>query len=220
MKDFAGLPGRIKAAREEYPGGMSREQLGKFLGVSRQAVARWEQPVDRDRNSVPDLETLNEIANVLGVDFFYLLVGQKYIPDIEGAEGSFIPIFRLDDFHLKQTPLFHRRTLLDIKMNTEGFQVPDASNMPNYSPRDVCVTQETHIPQPGEIMVARLPDKSINIFGKCSIAGYHKNGQPIFEIAPLNEAYPRFSSDRDELHLLAVVIEHHRNLRNQRQIQP
>ena len=46
--DFAGLPVRIKETRDAAK--MSRETLGKLVGDrSRQAVARWEQPYDRER---------------------------------------------------------------------------------------------------------------------------------------------------------------------------
>ena len=79
--DFSGIPDRIRQSRENYANraGMSREQLGEHAGVSRQAVARWEQPYDQDRNSVPDLETLSRIAEVLRIDFLWLLTGRRYV---------------------------------------------------------------------------------------------------------------------------------------------
>lgn len=79
--DFSGIPTRIQHSRENYAGGagMSREQLGEYVGgLSRQAVVRWEQPYEHDRNSVPDLETLNRIAEALRVDFLWLLTGRRY----------------------------------------------------------------------------------------------------------------------------------------------
>jgi transcriptional regulator with XRE-family HTH domain len=213
--DFTGLPGRIQEARENA--GISRENLGKFVGgLSRQAVARWERRWDQDRNSVPDLETLEKIANALRVDFLWLLTGQRFALDVESEEGGLIPVYRLEDFHLKTAPLFHKRTLAPVKEETNGFRVSDLSNSPEYKPGDIVVTEPCEVPQPGAVMVARLIEKRVNIFGRCVIGGYNTTSQAIFEIVPFNEAFPRFSSNREQIELLAVVIEHHRSLRGWR----
>ena len=57
---------RISQLRKEK--GISQEALGEHLGVSRQAVSRWE--LDQ---SVPDITTLNEIASFFEVSVIYLL---------------------------------------------------------------------------------------------------------------------------------------------------
>lgn len=211
--DFAGLPRRIKDAREKAR--LSGEDLGKFVGgLSRQAVSRWERPWGSDRNAVPDLETLQKIAEALRVDFLWLLTGQRFAPDIETEEGVLIPVFSLDDFHLKNASLFYKRTLGTVKEGTAGFRVSDLSSWPEYKPGDIVVTEPCKFPQPGAVMVARLIEKRVNIFGRCMIGGYNTTSQAIFEIVPFNEAFPRFSSDREQIELLALAIEHHRTLRS------
>jgi len=77
--DIEGLPKRIKQARKAAK--MSRARLGKYLGVSRQAVAKWE---GEDRHSEPKLAKLREIATVLRVNFLWLLTGGHYVPSVEG----------------------------------------------------------------------------------------------------------------------------------------
>ena len=117
--DFQGLPERIKETRESRE--MSREQLGNFVGGrSRQAVARWEQPYDRDRNSVPDNETISEIADALRVDCLWLLTGQKFSPAVEGDEGALVPVYDLQDFHTQSKVLFYKRTLHGIGEKSGG----------------------------------------------------------------------------------------------------
>ena len=214
--DFAGLPNRIKEAREKYAGGgMSREQLGKLVGNrSRQAVARWEQPYDRDRNSVPDLETIRDIAEALRIDFLWLLTGQRYAEDTEDLKGILIPVFRLEDYHSKAAPLFHKRTLSDVPDGTDGFRVSDLSNAPEYMPSDVVAVEPCHEPRPGKMMVARLAKKGVNIFARCVLTGIGGSGEPIFALIPLKADYPKFSSADEEIQLLAVAIEHHKDLRN------
>jgi transcriptional regulator with XRE-family HTH domain len=194
---------------------MSRESLGKVVGgLSRQAVVRWERPWGEDRNSVPDLETLEKIADALRIDFLWLLTGQRFAPATESEEGVLVPVYRLEDFHLKNAPLFYKRTLGAVPDGTDGFRVSDLSNSPEYRPNDVVVTEPCDIPQPGAVMVARLIEKRVNIFGRCIIGGYDMTSQAIFEVVPLNEAFPRISSSREQVKLLAVAIQHDRDLRS------
>jgi transcriptional regulator with XRE-family HTH domain len=210
--DFAGLPRRIQEARETA--GMSRESLGKVVGgLSRQAVVRWERPWGEDRNSVPDLETLEKIADALRVDFLWLLTGQRFVPDVESEAGVLVPVYRLEDFHLKTAPLFYKRTLSAVKEGTDGFRVSDLSNSPEYRVDDVVVTESCRVPRPGTVMVARLTESKVNVFGRCVIAGYDRAGQAIFEVVPFNEAFPRFSSGREQIEFIAAVVEHHHDLR-------
>lgn len=48
--------------------GLSQEELADFLGVSRQAVSRWEQG-----NTFPDLPNLQKLVKVFGVSADYLI---------------------------------------------------------------------------------------------------------------------------------------------------
>jgi transcriptional regulator with XRE-family HTH domain len=220
--DFAGLPQRIKSAREAVD--MSRETLGKLVGnLSRQAVARWEQPYTQDRNSVPDLETIAQIAEALRgawpelrtqeERFLYLILGKRFAPDQE-SKGVLVPIFALDGLHDKREPIFYRRTLAQASDETDGFEVGDSSNAPDYLPHDVVITEPCEEPRPGKMMVGRLVEKRVNVFGKCVISGYGVGGKPVFDLAPISEGYPRISSKTDEIELLVVAIEHQRDLRN------
>jgi len=72
--DWSGMPERIRNAR--IKAGLSRAQLGEVIGVSRQAVVRWEYPTTHPRNSKPDLNTLSQIARIMQVDEIFLLTGQ------------------------------------------------------------------------------------------------------------------------------------------------
>ena len=52
--------------------GLSQFQLSKLLGVSRQAVSKWENGL-----SIPDMENLMSISDVLGVSLEYLTTGKE-----------------------------------------------------------------------------------------------------------------------------------------------
>ena len=51
----------IRQAREEK--GMSQERLAEELGVSRQAVSKWERGL-----GYPDVSLINDLSSILGVD--------------------------------------------------------------------------------------------------------------------------------------------------------
>ena len=214
--DFSGLPNRIKARREELK--MSREQLGKLVGgdnpISRQAVVRWETEYDDPRNSVPKLETIKEIAEALRVPFLWLLTGNDFTRNREGSVGELVPIYALDVYHLKTAPTFYRRTLAPISEGTDGFRVTDTSNSPEYMPLDVVITEPCTEPRPGKMMVARLIEKRMNVFAECTIEGYGVGGKPIFALAPKSKAFPVISSKSEPIELLAVAVEHQKDLRN------
>lgn len=64
------LKERIALARKQA--GLSQEQLGEKLGVSRQAVSKWESG-----QSNPDVAYLAEMCRLFGVSSDWLLLGQE-----------------------------------------------------------------------------------------------------------------------------------------------
>ena len=57
-----------KIAEERKKNGWSQEELAEQLGVSRQAVSKWESA-----GSVPDLQKIIQLADLFGVSTDYLL---------------------------------------------------------------------------------------------------------------------------------------------------
>ena len=63
---------RLKAARKEH--GFSQEQLAEQVGVSRQAVSKWEVG-----DAIPDTDKLVPLARALGITVDELL-GNQNVP--------------------------------------------------------------------------------------------------------------------------------------------
>ena len=61
---------RIALARKQA--GLSQEQLGEKLGVSRQAVSKWESG-----QTNPDVAYLAEMCRLFGVSSDWLLLGEE-----------------------------------------------------------------------------------------------------------------------------------------------
>lgn len=66
---------RIKMLREAK--GLTQEQLGKLVGVSKAAVSQWE--LGQAQNI--KLETFLTLLNVLGVKYEYLIYGPNRAPN-------------------------------------------------------------------------------------------------------------------------------------------
>lgn len=77
------LSERIAALRKER--GLTQEQLGKMVGVSSQAVGKWE------KGGAPDVELLPVLSRQLGVtiDALFGLEGGEQI-DVEDAAGRWL----------------------------------------------------------------------------------------------------------------------------------
>ncbi len=76
------LPEKILRHRKQL--GLSQEELAARLGVTRQAVSKWELGT-----SVPELETLLALSKVFGVTTDYLLTDEENAPPQSAApEGK------------------------------------------------------------------------------------------------------------------------------------
>lgn len=76
---------RVAAARKAA--GLTQEALGEKLGVSRQAVSKWESG-----QAVPDLDTVAKLCLALGFSADYLLFGREDAPaPAEGAPAESAP---------------------------------------------------------------------------------------------------------------------------------
>lgn len=79
---------RIFQARKAK--GMSQEDLAEAMGVSRQAVSKWETG-----DAMPDVEKLIGLCRVLGLDMEYLALGKETLPASAAAKPRRWPAFLL-----------------------------------------------------------------------------------------------------------------------------
>lgn len=70
-----------KIAAQRRKTGLSQEALAEQLGISRQAVSRWET-----NESLPDTERIIQLARIFGVSTDYLLLEER-----EQAESAGVP---------------------------------------------------------------------------------------------------------------------------------
>ncbi len=78
------LSERIQHLRKSR--GMSQEELAEEIGVSRQAVSKWES-----EQSMPDLEKVILLSDFFGVTTDYLLKGREPEPQQENKKETRLP---------------------------------------------------------------------------------------------------------------------------------
>lgn len=75
---------KIQTLRKQQ--GMSQEQLAEALGVSRQAVSKWEA-----EQSVPDIDKIIAVCNYFGVTTDYILRGAETVQPTPAPNPSLRP---------------------------------------------------------------------------------------------------------------------------------
>lgn len=95
------LGARIAELRKEK--GLTQEELAKQLGISSQAVSKWEKDI-----SCPDIMILPSLAKILGVSIETLLTGE--------AETTYVPEENRKSF--EETILY-----VHVKEGTENIQL-------------------------------------------------------------------------------------------------
>ena len=95
------LGARIAELRKEK--GLTQEELAKQLGISSQAVSKWEKDI-----SCPDIMILPSLAKILGVSIETLLTGE--------AETTYVPEENRKSF--EETILY-----IHVKEGTENIQL-------------------------------------------------------------------------------------------------
>lgn len=76
-----------KIALQRRKTGLSQEALAEQLGISRQAVSRWET-----NESLPDTERIIQLARIFGVSTDYLLLEEREQAESAGAPPEAEPV--------------------------------------------------------------------------------------------------------------------------------
>lgn len=94
---------------------MTQEDLGEKLGVSRQAVSKWEGDV-----SLPDTENLIRLSTIFGVTVDYILKGEE--KSEEKPSVSFFPKLRINGNREKHSErMVMGLPLWSLGVNAKGF---------------------------------------------------------------------------------------------------
>ena len=112
-----------KIVVERKKNGWSQEELANQLGVSRQAVSKWESA-----GAIPDLQRILQISKVFGVSTDYLIKDELEEENITANEG-----FQVSGEPLKKVTMEEANLFLDMKRKGSKV-VANATSMCILSP--------------------------------------------------------------------------------------
>lgn len=105
----------------------------------------------------------------------------------------------------------------ELPDGTFALIISGRSMEPKFENGDIVIIDPTLAPMPGDFVVATRIDSFTNdqeaTFKKYRPRGYNEFGQEIFELVPLNDDFPSFSSIKEHITIIGVMIEHRRKYR-------
>lgn len=206
---------RIKELRKKH--GLTQQQLGEKIGARKASVSQWETG-----DVSPSADYLVALARVFGVSAHWLATG-KGSPELSNVEpaviqqGRRVPILSYVQAGqwremCEQATAFDGNLEfvsagVDIGPCGFGLWVRGDSMTPEFKEGDLVIIDPDEHPRPGDYVVA-INGSNEATFKKYRARGEYENGQPRFELVPLNEDHETLSTDHTQIIIIGVMVEH------------
>jgi SOS-response transcriptional repressor LexA len=206
---------RIRHARQRAS--MTQHTLGNFCGVSRAAVAQWENGTTH-----PSLKHLQLAADAMGV-WVSQLTGEEDASDTTpnnqpAPRGWPVPVIdyvtagswgTINDPYPPGRGMDVLITEQKVGADTFALAVHGNSMEDTFHDGDKIIVDPDVSPQPGDFVVAKLDDLAEATFKKYRPRGTDAEGQPMIDLVPLNEDWPVLKIDsRNPGRIIGTVIEY------------
>lgn len=217
-----GIGQRIRDARERA--GLTQQALGRFCGISRAAVAQWE-----NGTTLPSLAHLQRASEAMGVWVSWLAgegdgTAAATVNAPPGPPVRSVPVIdyvAAGTWHTVTDPYPAGRgmealmTERRIGGNTFGLVVRGSSMEPEFREGDKIIVDPDITPLPGDFVVAKLDREDEATLKKYRPRGNDAQGQPRIDLVPLNEDWPVLRIDAETPgRIVGTVVEHRRYRRN------
>lgn len=216
---MSGIGQRIKDARRRA--GMTQEALGRRCGVSRAAIAQWENGTTQ-----PSLAHLQRASDALGVWVSWITgegESEGVGPTRDQAlppRGRTVPVIdyvQAGNWGTVTDPYPPGRgmdmivTEQSVSAETFALLVRGTSMETGFSEGDKIVVDPSVTPQPGDFVIAKLDGQEEATFKKYRPRGTDGDGRPLIDLVPLNEDWPVLRIDAASPgRVIGTVIEHRR----------
>ncbi len=202
--------------------GLTQAALAGECGVSRAAVAQWEGDVTR-----PSLDHLQKVAETLNVELAWLATGNwslstsgqrvlRQAPPVQRLVPVVDYVYAAKWDHVSD-PFEPREgmeiitTNLDVGLQSFALIITGESMLPEFRQGDMIIIDPGVMPMPGDFVFAKLEIKDEGTFKKYRPRGTDKNGQPVIELAPLNEDWPMQTINANNPgNIIGTLVEHRR----------
>lgn len=206
---------RIKELRKRH--GLTQRKLGELIGATGPSVSQWESG-----DVSPSADYLVALAKVFGVSAHWLSTG-KGSPELSNVEPAVIPQGRRIPIlsyvqagqwreMCEQATAFdgnveYVNASVDIGPCGFGLWLRGDSMTPLFNEGDLVIIDPDEAPRPGDYVVATNGSNEAT-FKKYRARGEYENGQPRFELVPLNEDHETLSTDHTQIIIIGVMVEH------------
>lgn len=204
---------RIREAR--HNAGLTIHQVAEKLGVTPSAIAQYESG-----RSGLQLERAIKLAEILNVSLQWLVSGEGVTPTAAKDPRFYAPVVNKVQAGM-WTDVISPPALpegihyLELATRPQGFalalELDGESMLPEFQPGDVVVVDTGLEPLPGDYVVALIDNDAQATFKKFRPRGFDEDGQPVVELAPLNDDYPTLVIDAKRPgRIIGTMIEHRR----------
>jgi transcriptional regulator with XRE-family HTH domain len=208
-----GFAARVHALRKQLR--LTLEELGARVGVSNQAVQKWESG-----KSFPSAERLQPLADALQTSVAYLLTGATQFRTVEPGTaverslgGRLVPQLTPEQAVSKRAAssgVSRYQTRYDC--SEMAFQMPiwTTANAPDFRIDDTIVIDPDLKPVPGDMVLAAVGTPREPFF-----AQYRQRTEGGIELRPLNSAWsPRIIETPADGEIIGTMTEHARPRRS------
>jgi SOS-response transcriptional repressor LexA len=207
---------RLKLALKQS--GMTTQMLADALGISYQATKK---ALDGKTKAFTAANN-QKAANLLGVSAEWLATGEtgQFVQDKSNVSSAQIghkqiPLISyvhaghwagaVDAFQPNDA---HDWLMTDLELSEGAFalEIKGDSMLPDFSPGDRVIIDPDIRPQPGDYVVAKNGEDEAT-FKKYRLRSINDQGDPVFELVPLNPDYPSIRSDQVPIHIVGTMVE-------------
>lgn len=205
--------------------GKSRLQLAKEIGVTPSSISHWLTGRVKELRG----QSATKIEEVTGVRAAWLVngTGPKLVCEQTGPSTSpalfrQIPCIAPEQIRTWLTegdpygPGKQPEWLLSSRLRssrTFAQEITDDSMSPGFRPGDQIIVDPAVQPSPGDLIMACQAGQE-PVFRKYRPRTLDAAGQPVFELAPLNDDYPTLSTTHAPIEILGSIVEHRRYIKD------
>lgn len=203
---------RVRQRREQL--GWTRTKLSVVAEMSQSYISKLEVG---EVGFSP--ETLYKVAGALAISVDRLLASEG---NVESALADFrrVPVLdyvqagnwmavreNMSESDYEETVAIN----FDCPPSTFALRIRGDSMLPRFQPGDILIVDPTRQPKPGDFVIAR-DETGEAIFKQYREVGLDSRGRHVFELTPLNPVYGPRRSDRQQLAIVGIVIQHRHDL--------